>query len=151
MSKARNLVRVGLAGLLLFVLSACTATYRNHGYAPTKDDLSQIQIGKDTRDTVRQKVGAPSSAGLANPAAWYYVQSRRKYLGARAPQEVSREVVAIGFTKTGHVENIGRFGLKDGNVVPLSRRVTTPNVKGIGFLRQLLGNVGNFDAKKFLK
>ncbi|KPQ14077.1 MAG: hypothetical protein HLUCCO18_16175, partial [Rhodobacteraceae bacterium HLUCCO18] len=41
--------------------------------------------------------------------------------------------------------NVERFGLEDGNVVALSRRVTDSNVQGIGFLRQLLGNLGRIN------
>jgi hypothetical protein len=32
----------------------------------------------------------------------------------------------------------------------ISRRVTDSNIKGVGFLRQLLGNIGNFNAGQFL-
>ena len=52
--------------------------------------------------------------------------------------------MAITFTKEGVVENVERFGLENGKVVALSRRVTTSNIKGISFLRQLLGSLGNF-------
>ena len=109
------------------------------------------QVGHDTRDTVRQKIGEPTSAGLLKPAAWYYVQSRWRTYGATAPKEIKREVVAISFTRGGTVENVERFGLKDGNVVALSRRVTTSNVKGVGFLKQFFGSIGRFQAGQFLK
>jgi outer membrane protein assembly factor BamE (lipoprotein component of BamABCDE complex) len=151
MSKALYLTRVAVAGLVLVALTACSAVYRNHGYVPTDDELAQIAVGKDSRDSVREKIGEPSSAGMLNPAAWYYVESRWKYYGIRAPQEITREVVAISFTKAGKVENVERFGLKDGNVVALSRRVTTSDVKGIGFLKQMMGNLGNVRASDYLK
>ena len=43
-----------------------------------------------------------------------------------------REIVAITFDDSGVVRNIERFGLEDGNVVALSRRVTDSNVQGVG-------------------
>ena len=155
MRLALDRMRGGMAGLALvlataFTLGACSPIYSNHGYAPDADQLAQIQVGKDTRDTVREKIGDPSTAGLMKPAEWFYVQSRFKTVGAGAPKEIKREVVAISFDKAGRVENVEKFGLAKGNVVALSRRVTTSNVKGVGFLRQLLGSIGNFSAQQFL-
>lgn len=143
---ARQLRRVFLwlaAGLCVLSLSACAAIYRNHGYVPTDTELAQIEVGVDTRDTVTEKIGRPSAAGLLNDVGWYYVQSRWKHYGARAPEEIDRQVLAITFTEAGQVENIERFGLEQGRAVVLSRRVTDSNIKGISFLRQLLGNLGN--------
>mgnify|MGYP000606219618 CR=1 FL=1 len=69
----------------------------------------------------------------------------------RAPVEVNREVVAVSFSESGIVENVERFGLEEGRVVALSRRVTTSNTRGIGFLRQLFSNLGTFNAGDFLQ
>jgi hypothetical protein len=49
------------------------------------------------------------------------------------------------------VSNVERFGLADGRVVPLSRRVTETNIQGSGLIRQLLGNLGNFDPGAFIR
>ena len=67
-----------------------------------------------------------------------------------APKEIKREVVAISFNDKGVVSNVERFGLAQGEVVPLSRRVTESNVKGIGFIRQLLGSIGRVNAGQIL-
>ncbi|MBC7156656.1 MAG: outer membrane protein assembly factor BamE, partial [Rhodobacteraceae bacterium] len=44
---------------------------------------------------------------------------------------------------------VERFGLRDGEVVALSRRVTETNVRGVTFIRQLIGNIGNLRADQF--
>ncbi|MGL6209104.1 MAG: outer membrane protein assembly factor BamE, partial [Paracoccaceae bacterium] len=106
------------------------------------EELSLIEVGQDTRDTVAVTVGRPSAAGLLNDLGWYYVQSRWKTGGIRENVEEDRQVVAITFTEDGVVENVERFGLEKGRIVPISRRVTKSNVKGAGLLRQLFGNVG---------
>lgn len=134
-------VRMALAGLCL-VAAACTAIYRNHGYVPADDELAQVQVGVDTRETLTEKIGRPSAEGLLNDSGWYYVQSRFKTLGPREPEEIDRQVLAVTFTDSGVVENIARYGLEDGRVIEISRRVTETNVKGIGFIRQLLSNFG---------
>ena len=63
------------------------------------------------------------------------------------PEVVERQVLAISFDDADTVANIERFSLADGNIVPLSRRVTDSSVLNNGLLRQLLGNIGNFDPQ----
>ena len=109
---------------------------------PREDELAQIEVGKDTRETVAEKIGRPSAEGLLNDQGWFYVQSRFKTVGPREPEEIERQVLAVTFSDRGTVENIARYGLEDGRVIEISRRVTETNVKGIGFIRQLLSNFG---------
>ena len=142
--------RAGLLGLVVLA-AACSPTYRNHGYVPSDDDLTRIEVGVDTRETVAADVGRPSAAGLLNDVGWYYVQSRWKHSGAFSPKEENRQVVAITFTEEGIVENVERFGLEKGRVVALSRRVTESNIKGLSFLSQLFGNIGRLRADQLIK
>jgi outer membrane protein assembly factor BamE (lipoprotein component of BamABCDE complex) len=145
-----RLAQLVMAGCIV-LLSACSAVYRDHGYVPEDSDLELVQIGVSTRQDVADFVGRPSAAGLLNDQGWYYVQSKFKHLGPKKPEEIDRQVVAITFDQAGIVENVERFGLADGRVVPLSRRVTESNIKGVGFLRQLFGNFGRFRAGDFIK
>ncbi len=141
---------VGIIGLAVLI-TGCAATYRNHGYVPSDEDLARIEVGVDTRETVAVEVGRPSAAGLLNDVGWYYVQSRWKHAGAFSPKEENRQVVAITFTEDGVVENVERFGLEQGRVVALSRRVTESNIKGLSFLSQLLGNIGKLRADQLIE
>jgi hypothetical protein len=45
------------------------------------------------------------------------------------------------------VKNISRYGLEDGDIVVLSRRVTAGGGEDISFISQMLGNIGRFDAE----
>ncbi|MCU0905522.1 MAG: outer membrane protein assembly factor BamE, partial [Tabrizicola sp.] len=87
---------------------------------------------------------------LLGDEGWYYVQSRYVQRGPREPREIDRQVVAVTFSQAGVVENIGRFGLEDGQVVEISRRVTETNIRGIGLIQQLLGNFGRIRAEDVL-
>lgn len=144
----RNLILV--SGLCLG-LSACgSATLeRSHGYVPSDEDLENVIVGVDTRDTVATSVGSPSTSGVINEGNYYYVASRWETRFYFKPKEVEREVVAISFDEGGTVSNVERFGLEDGQVVVLNRRVTDDNISRITFLRQLLGNFGNFNPGQF--
>ncbi len=99
---------------------------------------------------VARAVGRPVATGVEDDSGWYYVRSRWRTYAYRAPVEVDREVVAISFTDAGRVSEHRALRPRGrGVIVPISRRVTSSNTEGIGFLRQLLGNIGRLDASQF--
>ena len=141
----RGMRDMGLV-LVLGLSVACSPVFRNHGYVPAEEELALVEVGTDTRETVGEKIGRPSTSGLLNDEGWYYVQSRYRHIGPREPKEIERQVLAITFNEAGVVDNIGRYGLEDGKVVEISRRVTETNIKGITLIQQLLGSFGRLDA-----
>lgn len=148
MSSHRNPGRVSRAlclALGVVVIAGCTPLYTYHGYTPTDEQLADITVGKDTRESVAEVVGTPSSSGMLKESGYYYVSQRIETFAYRAPEVIDRQVVAISFDNRGVVSNVERFGLQDGNVVALSRRVTRSNVEGLTFLQQLFGNIGSLD------
>jgi outer membrane protein assembly factor BamE (lipoprotein component of BamABCDE complex) len=147
----RSWVRAILGVAILSVAVACTPIIRDHGFAPTDAELATLEIGTDTRETVTQKVGRPSAEGLLEDSGWFYVQSRWEQIGPRAPVEVDRQVVVISFDDGGTVSNVERFGLEDGQVVALSRRVTDSNIQGVTLIGQLLGNIGRLRADQLIQ
>ena len=142
-------LRIGLGALALFAVTGCTAQYRTHGYVPNEDELQQIVPGVDTRGTVEDLVGVPSTYGTLNESGFYYVESEVRHFAWRRPEVVDREVLAITFDPAGVVENIERYGLQDGQVVPLARRITRSGDGDINFIRKLFGNIGGFNAADF--
>lgn len=139
----------GLAVVLFAV--ACSPITRNYGYVPAVDQLAEIEVGRDTRDTVAEKIGAPFNEGLGGAQAWYYVSSTHQTFGPRKPQIVRRDVVAVRFNGAGAVENIERFDVADGQVVRLTARVTDSAVSELGIIRQIFGNIGTPQADDFLQ
>ena len=150
LAACRGVRAQGLVLVLAAFVAACSAVYRNHGYVPTDEDLALVEIGKDTRETVGQKIGRPSTSGLLNDVGWFYVQSRYKHVGPREPKEIDRQVLAVTFTEAGVVSDIARYGLEDGKVVEISRRVTEPNVKSLSVIQQILGSFGRLQAGDLL-
>ena len=149
MQGIRSTVRIGLVTLLCISLAGCAARYRTHGYVPSDDELQQIVPGVDTRTTVEDLIGVPSTSGTLNESGFYYIESDIRHFGWRSPEVVDREVLAITFDGDGVVENIERFGLEDGQVVPLTRRITRSGDGDIGFIRKLFGNIGGINAADF--
>ena len=132
------------------LLAGCAARYRDHGYVPAEEELAEVVVGVDTRDSVAESVGVPSSTGVLKDSGYYYIETRFRHYGAKAPEPVSRELVAISFTPSGVVSGVERYGLEDGRVIPLERRVTDTGLQDKTFLRQLLGHLGNFDPASAL-
>ena len=77
--------------------------------------------------------------------------SKVRHFAYRAPEVVDREVIAISFNADDTVANIERFGLEDGRVVTLSRRVTETTVRDVTFIRQLIRNFGRIDLGEALQ
>ncbi|MCC5968361.1 MAG: outer membrane protein assembly factor BamE [Pararhodobacter sp.] len=140
--------RMVIAVLVLgLVAAACSPTMRFHGYAPGDEELAEIQVGRDTRETVADKIGLPGMGGVMEGSGWYYVQSDWRQMGPRAPVEVDRQVVAISFDARDVVTNVERFGLADGEIVALSRRVTDTGPRGMTVLRSIFGVLGQFSPQ----
>ncbi|MDV4144057.1 MULTISPECIES: outer membrane protein assembly factor BamE [Shimia] len=133
-----------IAAGIMVVLGACTSQYRNHGYVPTEEDLAEITVGVDTRDTVAETVGTPSASGVLDSSGYYYVRSRVRHYGARKPEVVERRIVAITFDNRGVVRNVEEYALEDGQAVPIARRITDNDLNNQSILGQLLKNIGSF-------
>lgn len=137
--------RLVLAALALALAAACSPMMRYHGYAPNDADLAEIEVGRDTRETVAQKIGQPGMGGVMEGSGWYYVQSDWREHSLRGPVETDRQVVAITFDSQDRVANIERFGLEDGQVVSISRRITDSGPRPT-VLSQVLRVLGQFTA-----
>lgn len=136
--------------LVAVTVSACAPQFQNHGYVPMESDLALLTVGVDTQDTVANTIGRPSAQTLLDESAWYYIQSRYRVYGPREPKEIDRQVVAISFDPEGVVTNIERFGLEDGRVVTLSRRVTDSGIGRPSLITELFKNFGRLRASDFL-
>jgi len=150
-NKLGTQIKCFTAGIAFLALSACAATYTNHGYVPSETELANVIVGADSRGTVEDIIGRPSSTGVLSDGAWYYISSRIRYYTYNKPEVIERTVLAISFDSSDTVTNIERFDLEDGKIVKFSRRVTESGVKGTTFFKQLVRNLGNFSAGNFLE
>jgi len=138
-----------LGPVLALGLAACSATFNNHGYVPPPEDLAEVNIG-DSREAVIEAIGTPGSAGVMRDEAWFYTAYRVRNYAYRAPEITERQILALSFTDAGRVANIEEFGLEDGQIVQLSRRVTESSVREVTFLRSILQNFGRINVGEAL-
>ncbi|MEM9755191.1 MAG: outer membrane protein assembly factor BamE [Pseudomonadota bacterium] len=134
------------AAAALLSLGACSATFQNHGFVPPTEELEAILPGVDTRESLELSVGQPSASGVMRDDAWFYAAYRVRNFAYRAPEVIERDIVAISFDEDGVVTNIERFGLEDGQLVTLSRRVTDSSIGEVTLLAQILRNFGRLDV-----
>lgn len=139
-------MRTVVAVAAVVAITGCTTQYKQHGYVPEEEDLQQIVPGVDTRASVEELIGVPSTSGVRRSGGYYYVQSQVKHYAWTRPKVVDREVLAITFSNDDVVENIVMYGLEDGHVVSLQRNVTKTGDGDQNFIRQLFGNIGGLDA-----
>lgn len=92
----------------------------------------------------------PTASGVLSDGSYYWIGSTIRHFAWQKPTVVEREVVAISFTEDDVVQNIERYGLEDGRVVPLSRRVTDSAGSDISFIRKLFGNIGSLNPAGLL-
>ena len=147
---SKSAFKFTLATLIALSVSGCTAIYRDHGYLPAEGDLEQVVVGVDNRSTVQEVLGSPIGSGVLDDGAIFYISTKVKHYAFYEPKVVEREMLVVSFDTDDQVENIEKFGLQDGRVITLSRRVTTGPVKGPKFLKQILGNLGNFNPAGLL-
>ena len=139
------------ASLTAITIAGCSAQYRNHGYVPPSEDLGGLIIGVETRDAILDSLGAPTTQGVIDGGNLYYVRSRFKQIGTFAPEEVSREVVALTFDDAGTLRNVERYGLQDGAVILLDHRVTETSIADQNIIRRLISTIGGPSASQFIK
>lgn len=147
--QASKLVKL-VAVTVLLVVAGCSEIIRNHGYVPIEEDLQSLTVGVDTRGTVEDLIGKPSSSGVLRGGDWFYVGSTVRHFAYKKPKEIDREVVALRFSDDDVLQNVERFGLENGRVVTLSRRVTETTVRDATFIRQIIRNFGRINLGEAL-
>lgn len=147
--RASRLITLAAAAALL-VVAGCAEIIRNHGYVPLEEDLQSLTVGVDTRGSVEDLIGKPSASGVLRGGDWFFVGSKVRHFAYKKPTEVDRQVVALRFGEDDVLQNVERFGLEEGRVVTLSRRVTETTVRDATFIRQIIRNFGRIDLGEAL-
>ncbi|MBI1250152.1 MAG: outer membrane protein assembly factor BamE [Alphaproteobacteria bacterium] len=130
------------AAALLVTLGACSPVRTHQGFVADTPEATTVQIGVDTRDTVRARLGTPSTTGVMDAAAWYYVASDQQRIAFLRPRTVSREVIVVRFGEGDVVQSVDRFGIERGNIVAYNDNATPTRGRELGILEQIFGNVG---------
>lgn len=125
----------------------CSPTIHSHGYTPRANELDEISVGTDTRQSIQQKLGRPSTISAFTDAEWYYISVKTETMAFYSPEVIEQRVVTVTFDDTGTVTDIGRYGLEDGQVIDLVTRTTPTSGRQLTIVQQIFGNIGRFNAE----
>jgi outer membrane protein assembly factor BamE (lipoprotein component of BamABCDE complex) len=130
-------MRFAALALGAILLIGCTPVINQRGYLPDPIGEASIKVGTDTKTTIQQRLGDPSTQATFNGDAWYYISSVEKTVAFFDPTIQTRSVLAVHFDKDGKVIDIHHYGMKDGHVVAFESRVTPARGRELTFLQQL--------------
>jgi outer membrane protein assembly factor BamE (lipoprotein component of BamABCDE complex) len=139
----RGFLRLSAAALALGVAAACTPVQTYSGFRPERNDIeiADPAPGVDTRATVQQRFGSPSTTAVFDQTAWYYVSSVQERVAFYEPRVTDRRVMVVRFDGD-TVSAVEKYGIERGRVVNYSEDYTPTRGRELGILEQLLGNVG---------
>lgn len=139
----RGFLRLTAVALALGTAAACAPVSTYSGFRPERNDveLPDPQVGVDTRATVQQRFGSPSTTAVFDQTAWYYVSSVQQRIAFYTPDTTDRRVMVVRFDGD-VVSSVEKFGLERGRMVNYSSEETPTRGRELGIIEQLLGNVG---------
>lgn len=130
-------MRKMVLALTAVLVMGCTPVTNTRGYLPDPDAEAAIGVGKDTKTSIQQRLGFPSTSATFNGDAWYYISSVEKEIAFFHPTVVSRAILAVYFDKDGKVTDVKHYSLRDGHVVAFETRQTPTKGRELTFLQQL--------------
>ncbi|MBL8530850.1 MAG: outer membrane protein assembly factor BamE [Hyphomonadaceae bacterium] len=139
----RGFLRLTAASLVLAATAACAPVTTYNGFSPERNNtqIQEPQVGVDTRATVQQRFGSPSTTAIFDQTAWYYVSSVQQRTAFFNPRITQRDVMVVRFDGE-TVAAVERFGMDRGRIISYSQAVTPTRGRELGILEQLFGNVG---------
>jgi outer membrane protein assembly factor BamE (lipoprotein component of BamABCDE complex) len=137
---SRPLVAVSV--LVLAGLAACAPIRDVRGYVPDDEKVGSVKVGADTRDSVQEKLGTPSSTASFGDPTWYYISTEQERYAFFKPEVTKRQILAVEFNEGGKVAAVRTYGIEDGQVIALVDRETPSRGKEMSFLQQMFGNMG---------
>lgn len=129
------------AVIVVGLLTACGGQVITHGHIFTEEDLRQVHEGM-SREQVTLALGTPDTKSTAGLETFYYISTTEKSVMFMEPTTTDRRVVAIYFNKSGSVQRIANYGLKDGRIIDFVTRETPSHGSETGLLKELFRNIG---------
>tara|TARA_B100001245_G_scaffold234745_1_gene220961 strand:+ start:761 stop:1162 length:402 start_codon:yes stop_codon:yes gene_type:complete len=127
-------------------LFSCAPIIENRGYVFDEKVIAKVEIGKTNASQILELLGTPSTTSTINATTWYYVYSKAETTAFNPPTITKRRVLTVGFDEKSQVENIGEYGLEDGNIISYVERSTPTRGRELTIIQQLFGNLGRLGA-----
>ena len=129
----------------MLAVAGCSSKVDTGGYVKDGDIRSKIVVGKTTRDEVAGLLGSPSAQSSFGDESWYYVTNRKEAFAFMKPELTEQEVMRVQFDKAGIVSKVENYDKNSGEDIALAKRETPTEGHTLGFVEQILGNLGRFN------
>jgi outer membrane protein assembly factor BamE (lipoprotein component of BamABCDE complex) len=145
MSNRRSRMPLLRCALVAVALVGCQPTIDQRGNLPDKKKVAEIEPGVTTKEMVSQILGTPSSVSTFSDKTWYYISRRTEQTAFFDPEVLDQQVVVVAFDEGGVVREVQHLNLADSRPVDPTARETPSAGKELGFMEQLIGNLGKFN------
>ena len=146
-SRARRLVVLAGVAWLGAALGGCIG-YEGEferGYQVDSESLDKVKVGATSKQEALALLGTPSTTSTIGGDAWYYIgQKMERSLAFMPAKMTDQSVLAIYFDKSGKVERIANYGMKDGKVFDFVSRTTPTGGSEPNFLANMFKNLFRF-------
>jgi outer membrane protein assembly factor BamE (lipoprotein component of BamABCDE complex) len=156
-SKARNghnmrgVEKLGLKRVMLaaaagaaLMLAGCGEEQFARGYVIDENLVAQVKVG-DSAEQVVTALGTPSTTSTVGSQSYYYIsQQASRSFSFQNPSVTDQRVLAIYFGKSGKVERIANYGLKDGVIFDFLGNTTPTAGNDQNLLSQIFGLFGRY-------
>ncbi len=130
--------------LIFCALAACSPKVDNRGYVKQVDFAGKIVVGQTGREEVVDQFGSPSSQSSFGDETWYYINNRKETVAFLAPESVDQDITRIEFDANGIVTKVEHYAQDQAQEIKNVKRETPTEGHTLGFVEQVLGNVGRF-------
>jgi outer membrane protein assembly factor BamE (lipoprotein component of BamABCDE complex) len=117
-------------------------TYSGFSDERNNVEIPDPQVGVDTRSTVQQRFGSPSTTAVMDEtASWYYVSAVQERVAFYTPRITERSVMVVRFNGD-TVAAVEKYGLERGQIIAYDDHTTPTRGRELGLLEQIFGNIG---------
>jgi len=128
----------------MLAAGGCSPEVNLRGDLPAPERIAEVHPGL-TKEQVVKILGTPSSMGVFNDNAWYYISRKTSRISFFEPDVLDQQVFAINFDNNGVVRDVGHRTLADAKDVEPAPGATPAPGRELTFLEQIIGNVGRFN------
>jgi outer membrane protein assembly factor BamE (lipoprotein component of BamABCDE complex) len=115
------------------------------GYQVDSESLDKVKVGATSKQEALALLGTPSTTSTIGGDAWYYIgQKMDRSLAFMPAKMTDQTVLAIYFDKSGKVDRIANYGMKDGKVFDFVSRTTPTGGSEPNFLRNMMTGLFRF-------
>ncbi len=135
-------------GISLAFLSACSPTLDSRGYNLESLDTTNIKVGMDTKQTIQERLGSPSTTSVFAPhqqgTAWYYIAKKTSTTAFYTPETLDQQVIVIYFDAQDVVRDVQQY--KGEQQVEAVKRKTETSGYESSVFRDIFGNFGRYSG-----